>query len=397
MPKSGLRMFTWRHQVEVRNLCLPHWVTGISQASSENTVQGSPTPQSQVVYRECAKEAPYTNNPQSPTPQLLNSLLTIAAANGVLPEILTKIQPLGITPPEIATPVQEVQKTVSVAPMQQYVHETVRNAPQMVPATSHTKPGPPLQFSPVHPTTIPPEVPPLVISPGLNQITQQNNPFIPPIQQFVQPPPPLLHPQPKEEMCNCAEPIVMSGQVPIGPEVLPMVNAPIEFTRSLANEPMYANSILTTGNGQTIPVNLQISIPPPNVEAPRITFINAALPTPPTETYSSAQINPYSYCNWCPYVYPQLSPPQQIIVKKKKSSLKEWLPLIILAMFNNDRGSCNNGGCCRSCKSGRSNIPVPFPIPIPTNNPIINAGSSHHRSSRKRGRNSDEDEDDWLE
>lgn len=339
------------------------------------------------MYKECTKEVPTTNNQQSPTPQLLNSLLTIAAANGVLPEILTKIQPLGITPSELTTPVQEVQKTVSVAPMQ-YHHEAIRTAPQMSSSTFQTKPGPPLQYTPAHPTTIPPEVPPLVISPGLNQITQQNNPFIPPIQQFVQPPPLMLHPQPKEEVCNCPEPVVMSGQVPIGPAVLPMVNAPIEFTRSSVNDPMYANSILTTGSGQTIPVNLQISIPPPNVEAPRITFINAALPTPSTESYPS-QMNPYSYPNWYGYTQPQ---PQQIIVKKKKSTLKDWLPLIILSMFN-ERGNCN--GCCRSCKSGRGNVPMPFPIPIPTNNPIINT-RSHRRSSRKRN-NNDEYDDDWLE
>lgn len=317
----------------------------------------------------------------------MNTLLTIAAANGVLPDLLPKIQPLRITA-EVPSN-QEVEHHITAAPMQSAASRQHEQMPHMVPTNPHH----------TH-TTVPKHiaayetiaerqsiVQPIVISPGLqtNPVAQQN-PYIPRNPESLQP---QLIVQPKEELCFCSEHTAASAQIQPPPS-LPMAGVLNTFHNTRLNlEPQCANSILTTENGFQYPVNLQISIPPPNVEAPRITFINAALPTPSIGSYASTDTNTVHCNSWSPYGYTPQPQPQQVIVRKRKSSFKDWLPLIIYSMFHNDQGSCNNGGCCCQCESRSGTVPIPYPIPIPTNNPIITARHSFPNSSRYCGSKQD--------
>ncbi|CAK1600096.1 unnamed protein product [Parnassius mnemosyne] len=380
------------------------------QVLSQNTSQGAPAvPSGPIIYRECVKEGSNSNNP-SPTPQLLNTVLTIAAAKGVLPDILPQIQPTRTVSPETQSTTQEfTQKNIAIVPtsqsssfyQQEPVFATTQSVAPAIPNTNAIIPTSSTAYTHSQLAKVL-TVPPLIISPGLNQGTQQNNPFIPSISEFAQPQSTVLIPQINDEPCHCFQISEKSEEMTSAP-ALPLESTPstFEITNGLNLEPICTNSILTTEYGQSFPINLQISIPPPNVEAPRITFINAALPTPSPEKTASVDVNSFTNPNWFSNGYLPPAPPQQVIIKKKKSLLKDWLPIMLLAMFNNDRESCINAGCCCCCpcnSGGGNSIPIPYPIPIPINNPIINSGFLCPKLSRnqdsKSNRYDDDDDDD---
>lgn len=138
--------------------------------------------------------------------------------------------------------------------------------------------------------------------------------------------------------------------------------------------------VVMMSDREGLPFNVQINVPPQNTATPRITLISAAPTNPPSNP------NPITSS-----AYP---PPMPIFMRNTRSSWKNILPIILIALFNDRDGNSN---CCCPCNCGcnsDSPTPIPYPIPIPVNNPIINnGGSSQNRSHRRDGQNEDYDDD----
>ncbi|CAG9576048.1 unnamed protein product [Danaus chrysippus] len=109
--------------------------------------------------------------------------------------------------------------------------------------------------------------------------------------------------------------------------------------------------VVMMSDREGLPFNVQINVPPQNTATPRITLISAAPTNPPSNP------NPVSS-----NTYP---PPMPIIMRNSRSSWKNILPIILIALFNDRDGNSN---CCCPCNCGcnsDSPTPIPYPIPIP--------------------------------
>lgn len=107
------------------------------------------------------------------------------------------------------------------------------------------------------------------------------------------------------------------------------------------------------------PFSFQINMPPPSSEQP-IILISSPNPVPTSQQYSSTPSLPSM-------LPPPVIPPPVIVMERSRSSWRNLLPILLIALCDGGCGNgCGNCGCCGGC-----NIPVPYPIPIPTNNPII--------------------------
>ncbi|CAG4963538.1 unnamed protein product [Parnassius apollo] len=370
------------------------------QVVSQNTLQSAlALPSGPIIYRECVKEGSNSNN-ASPTPQLLNTVLTIAAAKGVLPDILPQIQPTRTVSPETKSTTQELTpQNIDIVPLSQstsfYKQEPVFANTQSI-ATAIPKPNAIIPtsstaYTPPNFVRVP-TVPPLIISPGLNQNTQQNNPFIPSISEFAQLQSPVLNPQTIEEPCHCSQVSEKSEQMTLAPAlIIESTPSTLEITNESNLEPICTNSILTTEYGQSFPINLHITIPPPNIEAPRITFINAALPTPSPEKTASVDESSFTNPNFLNGYLSQPLPQQVVstqaiapigygstpIVYSQNDDDNLGMLLTILLLASRSRNcngmcghTCSCCNCC-SCGDGSKSIPIPYPIPFPTNNAIV--------------------------
>lgn len=126
----------------------------------------------------------------------------------------------------------------------------------------------------------------------------------------------------------------------------------------------YGSNVVDSGSGYTVPLSLQINMPPTS-EQPIIVFS----PPTPAPVYQDT-----SYTSSLQSMAPPL-----IVMERSKSKWRNILPLLLIALCNG--GCCNNSGS-NGCSRG-SYIPIPYPIPIPTNNPIILSRGN------KKGKNDD--------
>ncbi|CAK1548606.1 unnamed protein product [Leptosia nina] len=308
-----------------------------------------------------------SGNNVSTRSQLMNTLLTVAAANGVLPQLLPIIQP-SLTS---ETP-KDVPKTLNLIQLNQ-------NQPSQEPVVVTGKPI----ISP-SPCTKPQQI----MAPAV----RVDNPSIYPSSGIVQPIPATWQAQPVYRVPDTWQ------YQPARKEVIPAtLSTPVTLENpSLAeNENIDVDGVPATTspciqisndpNESSVPVNLQINVPAQSVSPPQVTVVTA----PVSQRSVQEPVMPQS--PFPPFFHPP-------IVVDRSDSLSNLLPIILVALFANDRdcyGGCNCNCCC-PCNGGSKNVvPIPYPIPFPINNAIVNSsGRCRSKSQRHQEKSSKEDEDE---
>ncbi|CAG4921938.1 unnamed protein product [Colias eurytheme] len=349
------------------------------------------------------KEQKISNNVSSKA-QLMSTLFGVAAANGVSPDLLPVIQPsLPNDKPQYQC-VKDVPRSLNLIQLPQNTYQGPKES-VIVTGNSVNSVSQPSQ-------------PVFVSSPPVMSSSQS---YIPSMYSYIPSPQVNVYPGPQTirlENTPCSYPNTASIQTipatwqsqaymseipretPGNPQIISTIPTLQEEEDSASIEEITPASRVVScveipnECKSSLPVNLQINLPSQNIPAPKITVVSAAPASPPTVPTS-----PYGQSS---YPFPPYFPPP--IIVDKSDSLNSWLPMILIALFANDRGNCGGGcgcTCCCPCSNSNSAIPVPYPIPMPINNPIINTsrGSKAKFSKSKMqtsvcNKDNDDEEDD---
>ncbi|XP_052753597.1 uncharacterized protein LOC128201245 [Galleria mellonella] len=278
-------------------------------------------------------------NAGSPTPKLMQSLLTLAAAKGVLPDILPALQTvipesllnvIGSTEENFLpseAPVLETASPNTAEPITSCNDMLSLQKPTNMAIPASTTPS---NFIPSYTQTVPLTV--TSYNPfTINDIQPQNLDL-------------------SQQSVNSCYFDVNDAEVaaPSSINSLHTITNREYITESLGIT-NFTDIISGISNDYVLPypVHLRINVSVPNVQAPR-----HMLPTGP-EAYMTTY--PYSYLK--PPPISQFIPAPPIIIETSRSRFKDWLPVILIAMLN--KGYVED--CC-CCNNGRY-IPIPYPIP----------------------------------
>ncbi|CAF4915417.1 unnamed protein product [Pieris macdunnoughi] len=275
-------------------------------------------------------------NTGSSRSQLMNTLLTVAAANGVLPDLLPVIQPSlsesKDTPKTLnliqLSPNRSKEPVVTGKPL----------APSLQPiATPLRASRYPFYNTPLQMTFTP-------------RLTPSN---VVPASQAVESP---YKVQPSAGIQ--AIPATWQANRSDWLQEPPMpANLQITPPAFIANERKEETPAQFPIDYDSLPVNLQINLPSQN--PPQITVVSAS-PNRAPEVLP----NPYPY-----------HPP---IIIDRGDSLNSILPIMLVALIANDRDNC---GCNCCCSCSKNVVPIPYPIPFPVNSPVVTNSRSDKSSN----------------
>ncbi|XP_045489501.1 vegetative cell wall protein gp1-like [Pieris rapae] len=274
-------------------------------------------------------------NSGSSRSQLMNTLLTVAAANGVLPELLPVIQPS--LPESKDTP--KTLNLIQLSPNQRSEEPPVRKpvAPSNQPIVTPLRATPyPFYNIPLQ-TTFTPRLTPSPVVPASQTVESP----------YQVPPSAGIQAIPATWKANRSD-WLQEPPMPANLQITPPA-----FIANERKEEMPAQFPI---DYDSPPMNLQINLPSQN--PPQITVVSASPRAP------EALPSPYPY-----------HPP---IIIDRGDSLNSILPIMLVALIANDRDNC---GCNCCCPCSKNVVPIPYPIPFPVNSPVVTNSRSNKSSN----------------